>query len=66
MGEAVTASGVCAAIRRAHPEAEVFVYPDGHGFNCTDRADHDPESAALALTRTRAFLEQHLAGTTAS
>lgn len=51
-----------AEIRRAHPEAEVFVYPAGHGFNCTERADHDPGSAALALTRTRAFLERHLEG----
>jgi carboxymethylenebutenolidase len=55
-----------AAIRRAHPEAEVFVYPAGHGFNCTDRADHDPESAAVALTRTRAFLERHLVGSATS
>jgi carboxymethylenebutenolidase len=55
-----------AAIRREHPEVEVFVYPAGHGFNCTDRADHDPESAALALTRTRAFLEQHLVDSAAS
>ena len=51
-----------AEIRRAHPEALVFLYPAGHGFNCTERADHEPESAAVALTRTRAFLERHLEG----
>ncbi len=49
-----------AAIRGAHPEAEVFVYPAGHGFNCADRPDHDPVSAAAALTRTLAFLQRHL------
>lgn len=51
-------------IRRAHPEAEVHTYPAGHGFNCTERSDHDPESAALALKRTLAFLEKHLPGAT--
>jgi carboxymethylenebutenolidase len=48
------------AIRRAHPAAEVFVYPAGHGFNCTERADHSPASAAEALERTLAFLQRHL------
>lgn len=51
-----------AAIRAARPEAEVFVYPAGHGFNCADRADHDPGSAALAGERTQAFLDRHLVG----
>lgn len=49
-------------IRRAHPEAEVHTYPAGHGFNCTERSDYHPESAALALKRTLAFLEKHLPG----
>jgi carboxymethylenebutenolidase len=53
-------AGDVEAIRRAHPEAEVFVYPAGHGFNCTDRADHDPVSAAAARERTLSFLQQHL------
>ena len=47
------------AIRDAHPEAEVFVYPAGHGFNCAERPDHSPQSAATALTRTLSFLERH-------
>ncbi len=45
----------------ALPEAEIHVYPAGHGFNCTERSDFDPASAALALERTLAFCERHLA-----
>jgi carboxymethylenebutenolidase len=38
-----------------------YVYDDaGHGFNCDDRDDYRPESAALALKRTLAFLDEHL------
>jgi carboxymethylenebutenolidase len=44
----------------AHPEAEAYVYPAGHGFNCDVRADYEPESAALALQRTLAFFRKHL------
>jgi carboxymethylenebutenolidase len=47
-----------AAQRAAFPQAEVHVYAAGHGFNCTERRDHDPPSAALALARTLAFLER--------
>lgn len=49
------------AIGRAHPDAEIFTYPADHGFNCADRAAHDPASAALALARSLAFLDRHLA-----
>ena len=49
--------------RDAFPQAEVFCYPAGHGFNCEQRADHDPASAALALQRTLAFLDQQLGAT---
>jgi carboxymethylenebutenolidase len=48
------------AIRGAHPDLAIFTYPADHGFNCADRAAHDPASAALAQRRTLAFLEQHL------
>ncbi|HKK23741.1 MAG TPA: dienelactone hydrolase family protein [Pseudohaliea sp.] len=48
------------AILAARPEAEAHVYPAGHGFNCTERADYAPESAKLALERTLAFLEKHV------
>lgn len=42
------------------PDATIFVYPAGHGFNCTDRADYDPTSARAAGERTLAFFRQHL------
>lgn len=48
------------AVLAARPEAEAYVYPAGHGFNCTERSDYDPESAKLALERTLAFLEKHV------
>jgi carboxymethylenebutenolidase len=49
------------AIIAAQPMAEAFVYPAGHGFNCTERDSFHAESAKLALDRTMAFLEKHLA-----
>ena len=49
-----------AAILAARPEADAHVYPAGHGFNCTERADYQPESAALALERTLSFLAVHV------
>jgi carboxymethylenebutenolidase len=48
-------------ITSAHPEAEIHVYPAGHGFNCTERQDYHPESARGAKERTLAFLRKHLA-----
>jgi carboxymethylenebutenolidase len=48
-------------LHREHPDmAEVHVYPAGHGFNCDQRADHEPASAALALERTLGFLRRTL------
>jgi carboxymethylenebutenolidase len=44
--------------RAAFAQAEVHVYAAGHGFNCTERADFDPPSSALALQRTLAFIER--------
>ncbi len=50
-----------AAIRNAQPNVQMYVYPGvGHGFNCTERPDFDPDSARLALDRTLAFFEKHL------
>lgn len=46
--------------RQAYPQAEVHVYPAGHGFNCNLRADFDASSAALAEQRTLEFLRAHL------
>ena len=49
------------AVRQAHPEVEIFVYGEaGHGFNCDVRASYSPGAAALARSRTLAFLQQHI------
>lgn len=47
-------------IRQAHGDAEIFVYPAGHGFNCDHRADFDAESAKLARKRTLDFFSKHI------
>ena len=48
-------------IRAARPEIEMHIYPGTeHGFSCNDRQYYEPKSAALARTRTLAFLEQHV------
>ena len=49
-----------AAIRAAHPQAEVRVWPAGHGINCDMRADYDAASADKALAVTLAFLQREL------
>ena len=49
-----------AALRQAHPQVEVQMYPATHGFNCDHRAAYDAASAALARERTLAFLARHL------
>lgn len=49
-----------AAHREHHPEATVYTYPAGHGFNCDMRRDYDADSAALAWRRTLDFLTEHL------
>lgn len=48
------------AVRAARPETEIHLYPAGHGFNCEQRADYHPESAALARERTLAFFAKHV------
>lgn len=47
-------------IREAHPEATVYVYPAGHGFNCDARSSHHPESAKLARHRTLSLFREHV------
>lgn len=48
-------------ISAARQDFPTYVYDDaGHGFNCDNRDDYRPESAALALKRTLAFLDEHL------
>ena len=46
--------------RERHPEAELHVYPAGHGFNCDQRDDYHRASAELALERTLSFLRRAL------
>lgn len=49
-----------ARTRAALPEAEIHVWPAGHGFNCEARADYDAGCAAQALALTLAFLRRHV------
>lgn len=50
--------------REAWPDAEIHAYPAGHAFNReVDPAVYDAASANLALERTLAFFDKHLAGT---
>lgn len=48
------------AIRAAQPDAQIFVYPADHGFNCDHRASYDAESARLARQRTLEFFAEHI------
>jgi carboxymethylenebutenolidase len=48
------------AVRAAQPGVELHLYPAGHGFNCEQRGDYSPESAALARERTLAFFAKHV------
>jgi carboxymethylenebutenolidase len=48
-------------IRDAFPQAVYHLYAAGHAFANDDRPDHyNAEAAALARTRTNAFLAQHI------
>lgn len=49
-------------IRAAHPTIDCHLYDADHGFNCDQRGSFNAESAALARSRTLAFLAQHLGG----
>lgn len=52
-----------ADVERHHdalPEAEMHVWPAGHGFNCDQRADYNATVAIQALQRTLAFLGANL------
>ena len=49
--------------REAYPDMDVYTYPAGHAFNRdVDPAHYQPASARIALERTLAFFEKHLAG----
>lgn len=47
-------------IKAAFPEGVYYIYPADHGFNCTDRASFEPQSAALALERSIEFFHKHV------
>jgi carboxymethylenebutenolidase len=47
-------------IKVAVPQGIFYLYPAGHGFNCTDRASFEPASAQLALDRSLEFFHQHV------
>ena len=50
------------AVRKAHPEVEIYVYEGAeHGFNCDQRSSFNPEAAKLARQRTLEFLRTHIA-----
>jgi carboxymethylenebutenolidase len=49
------------ALHREHlPDAQIEVWPAGHGFNCELRADYHEPSAQAALQRTLAFFTRTL------
>jgi carboxymethylenebutenolidase len=49
------------AIKTAHPEIPVFIYPGaGHGFACEERASYSGADAELAELRSLAFFAEHL------
>lgn len=47
-------------IRAAHPDLPLFLYDAGHGFNCDQRKDFEPEAAKLARQRTLEFFNRYL------
>lgn len=47
-------------IRAAHSDLPLFLYDAGHGFNCDQRKDYEPESAKLARQRTLEFFSRDL------
>jgi carboxymethylenebutenolidase len=53
-------SDVWDAVRAAVPDAPVYTYDAGHGFNCDARESFNPKASAEAMTRTLAFLRETL------
>jgi len=47
--------------RAALPDATIYTYTAGHGFNCDARIDYNPECAQVAWQRTLDFLADKLA-----
>ena len=49
-------------VRAAHPGAACHIYDAGHGFNCDRRESWNEAAARAAMTRTLAFLGEHVGG----
>jgi carboxymethylenebutenolidase len=48
-------------VRQAQPAVTIYQYPGTeHGFNCDDRRFYEPKSAAVARSRTLAFIRDHV------
>lgn len=47
-------------VKKAYPLGHYYLYPAGHGFNCTERSSYDAASAALALRRSLDFFQRHV------
>ena len=47
-------------IKAAFPRGIFHLYPAEHGFNCTDRASFDAQSAQLALDRSIEFFRHNI------
>ena len=49
------------AIKAKRPDLEVYIYEGAaHGFNCDERASYNKDAAALAWSRTEAFLTKNM------
>jgi carboxymethylenebutenolidase len=59
--DALIPADAVAAQRAAFANAQVEMFPAGHGFNCDQRDDFHAPSAARALQVSREFLHQALA-----
>ena len=47
-------------VKKAYPLGHYYLYPAGHGFNCSERSSYEPQSARLALERSLDFLHRHV------
>ncbi len=51
-----------AQYRADRPDASVFTYPAGHGFNCDERDSYNEDAASKALERTLFWISQFVEG----
>lgn len=48
------------SIKARQPQAEVYIYPAGHGFHCDERGSFHDASAKIAWERSLSFLAANL------